>query len=66
MWITDFIVKRHKLIIIFGAIIMLAFTVLSLYNETYLPSPVTDRDYFVQNDRNTLLYEAKLAAEGEI
>ena len=47
MWITDFIVKRHLLIIIFGTIILAAFTVLSLYYETYLLSPDSDRDYFV-------------------
>lgn len=66
MWLTDLFVKRPFTVMIFGAIIILGFTAAVIYFETYLPSPVTDLDYFIQNDRSTLLYKARLAAEAEI
>jgi hypothetical protein len=66
LWIVDLSVGRPGLVILFGAMIIVSFTVVALYFETYLPSPVTNRDYLVYDDRNTLLLDARIAAEAEI
>ena len=47
MWLTDLFVNRPRTVIIFGAIIILSFTAVVLYFETYVPSPMTNRDYFI-------------------
>jgi hypothetical protein len=49
-----------------GLFIIAIFVGVAVYFETYLPSPVTQRDFLDYENINTLLFDAREAAQGEI
>jgi hypothetical protein len=66
MFITNLFVDRPWCVIFTGIAIFAFFTYLAVAFKTYLPSPVTNRDFLDYNDENTKLFDAREAAMGEI
>ena len=50
----------------FGLVIIFLFIFVAAYFETYIPSSVTQRDFLDYGDINTLLFDAREAAQGEV
>ena len=66
MWLTDQFIDRPFKVAIFGAVIILLFTAIAVWAETYMPSPITVRDLLDYSDTRTLTFDTKRAAEGYI
>ena len=66
IWLTDQFVERPWCVIFVGLAIITLFTYLAVVKETYMPSPVTNRDFLDFEDANTKLFDAREAAISEI
>ena len=66
IWLTDQFVDRPWTVIILGLLVCTVFTFLAVYYETYMPSPVTNRDFLDYQDATTELFDAREAAQAEI
>ena len=66
MWLTDQFVERPGKVIFCGGVAIFFFVVLCLSFQTYMPSPITVRDFLDYEDIRTQLYDAREAAYGEI
>lgn len=66
LFITDLFVDRPWCVIFTGLGIITIFIYLAVAFETYMPSPVTNRDFLDYEDINTMLFDAREAAIGEI
>ena len=66
LWLTDQFVDRPCSVLWSGLFIIIIFVGVAAYFETYLPSPVTQRDFLDYENINTLLFDAREAAQGEI
>jgi hypothetical protein len=66
LWLTDQFVDRPCLVLWSGLFVIGIFVAVAVYFESYLPSPVTQRDFLDYENINTLLFDAREAAQGEI
>ena len=64
--ITDLFVDRPWCVIFTGLGVIAIFTYLAVVFQTYMPSPVTNRDFLDYDDLNTQLFDAREAALSEI
>ena len=66
LWLTDKFVDRPLSVVCFGLLIIFLFIFVAAYFETYIPSSVTQRDFLDYGNVNTLLFDAREAAQGEV
>ena len=53
-------------VVCIGLIIIMIFTVIAVYFDLFIPSAVTQRDFLDYSNINTLLFDAREAAQGEV
>ena len=66
IWLTDKFVLYPKTVIALGFSIVLAFTMMCFWFESYWPSFLTNRDLLDYHDYNTNMFDAREAALAEI
>ena len=66
IWLTDKFVDYPGTVICTGLAIVLLFSIITVLCESYLPSPITNRDILDYADINTNLFDAREAAYAEI
>ena len=66
LWLTDQFVDRPCTVVCVGLVIIFLFIFVAAYLETYIPSAVTQRDFLDYGNINTLLFDAREAAQGEV
>jgi len=66
LWLTDMFCVYPKTVIFLGLVVIIGFTLLTFFLESYMPSPITNRDLLDYEDINTKMFDAREAATAEI